>query len=74
MDLKLGNKIVAITGPVKGMGEAITRAFAEEGAKLALLAGDTQAVASLEQALREQERTSCWWHVTSRTPTSASGQ
>ncbi|GGW47884.1 MULTISPECIES: SDR family NAD(P)-dependent oxidoreductase [Halomonadaceae] len=54
MDLKLGNKIVAITGPVKGMGEAITRAFAEEGAKLALLARDTQAVASLEQALREQ--------------------
>ncbi|NGO91353.1 MAG: SDR family NAD(P)-dependent oxidoreductase, partial [Halomonas sp.] len=54
MDLKLSNKIVAITGPVKGMGEAITRAFAEEGAKLALLARDTQSVASLEQALREQ--------------------
>lgn len=55
MDLMLTDKIVAITGPVKGMGEAITRAFAEEGARLALLARDTGAVAALEQELRERE-------------------
>ncbi|WP_249977421.1 SDR family NAD(P)-dependent oxidoreductase [Vreelandella olivaria] len=54
MDLMLTSKIVAITGPAKGMGEAITRAFADEGARLALLARDTQAVSGLEQELREQ--------------------
>lgn len=54
MDLLLTNKIVAITGPAKGMGEAITRAFAVEGARLALLARDTQAVSALEAELREQ--------------------
>ncbi|MCB8888993.1 SDR family NAD(P)-dependent oxidoreductase [Vreelandella malpeensis] len=54
MDLQLTNKIVAITGPVKGMGEAITRAFAQEGARLALLARDTEAVAALEEQLRQQ--------------------
>lgn len=54
MDLLLTNKIVAITGPAKGMGEAITRAFAVEGARLALLARDTLAVSALEMELREQ--------------------
>jgi NAD(P)-dependent dehydrogenase (short-subunit alcohol dehydrogenase family) len=54
MDLMLTNKIVAITGPAKGMGEAVTRAFADEGARLALLARDTQAVSVLEKELRDQ--------------------
>lgn len=54
MDLMLTKKIVAITGPAKGMGEAITRAFAGEGARLALLARDTKAVSVLEKELRDQ--------------------
>lgn len=53
MDLMLTNKIVAITGPAKGMGEAITRAFAVEGARLALLARDVEAVKELDKELRE---------------------
>ncbi|MCS6922188.1 MAG: hypothetical protein NZM07_09795, partial [Elioraea sp.] len=34
-ELGLAGKVCAITGPAKGMGEAITRAFAAEGCRLA---------------------------------------
>jgi 3-oxoacyl-[acyl-carrier protein] reductase len=44
MDLKLNGRVVVITGPAKGMGAAITRAFAAEGCKLALLGRDTAAI------------------------------
>jgi 3-oxoacyl-[acyl-carrier protein] reductase len=44
MDLMLENKVALITGPAKGMGAAITRAFAEQGCKLALLGRDTSAI------------------------------
>lgn len=55
MDLQLTGKVVLITGPVKGMGEAITRAFAAEGCRLGLLARDTSALQALEADLRAQE-------------------
>lgn len=44
MDLKLSNRVALITGPAKGMGAAITLAFAAEGTRLALLGRDTAAI------------------------------
>lgn len=44
MDLELKDKVVAITGPAKGMGAAISLGFAREGAHLALLGRDTEAI------------------------------
>ncbi|MDB5991562.1 MAG: short-chain dehydrogenase [Herbaspirillum sp.] len=44
MDLQLKDKVVVITGPAKGMGRAITLAFAKEGAKLVLTGRDTAAI------------------------------
>jgi 3-oxoacyl-[acyl-carrier protein] reductase len=45
MDLNLKGRVAVITGPAKGMGAAITKAFAAEGAKLALIGRDTAAIA-----------------------------
>jgi NAD(P)-dependent dehydrogenase (short-subunit alcohol dehydrogenase family) len=44
MKLSLENRVVMITGPAKGMGAAVTHAFAEEGCKLALIGRDTAAI------------------------------
>lgn len=44
MDLDLKDKIVVVTGPAKGMGAAISMGFAREGAHLALLGRDTDAI------------------------------
>jgi 3-oxoacyl-[acyl-carrier protein] reductase len=44
MDLQLKNKVIVITGPAKGMGRAITLAFAAEGATLVLAGRDTAAI------------------------------
>lgn len=45
MNLALENKVAVITGPAKGMGAAITRAFAAEGCRLALVGRDLAAIA-----------------------------
>lgn len=44
MDLGLNGKVAVIVGPAKGMGAAVTLAFAREGALLALVARDVAAV------------------------------
>jgi NAD(P)-dependent dehydrogenase (short-subunit alcohol dehydrogenase family) len=52
MDLKLAGRVAVITGPAKGMGAAITRAFAAEGSRLALLGRDTAAIEMVAQEVR----------------------
>ena len=44
MDLQLKDKVTLITGPAKGMGRAVTLAFAAEGARLVLAGRDTAAI------------------------------
>jgi NAD(P)-dependent dehydrogenase (short-subunit alcohol dehydrogenase family) len=44
MDLKLKGRVAVITGPAKGMGAAVTKAFAAEGARLALVGRDVAAI------------------------------
>ncbi|WP_186156575.1 SDR family NAD(P)-dependent oxidoreductase [Burkholderia gladioli] len=50
MDLQLQDKVTIITGPAKGMGRAVTLAFAREGAKLVLAGRD---LAAIEPVLSE---------------------
>jgi NAD(P)-dependent dehydrogenase (short-subunit alcohol dehydrogenase family) len=53
MDLGLGGRVALITGPAKGMGAAISLAFAAEGCRLALLARDIDAVAPVERKIND---------------------
>jgi NAD(P)-dependent dehydrogenase (short-subunit alcohol dehydrogenase family) len=54
MKLALENRVVMITGPAKGMGAAITNAFADEGCKLALLGRDTAAIAPVAEEAKSR--------------------
>lgn len=54
MDLKLAGKVAAVTGASRGLGFAIARSLAEEGAKLAICARDA---AGLEAAAEQLRRT-----------------
>lgn len=51
MNLDLKGKVVVITGPAKGMGRAVTLAFAREGAQLVLAGRDTAAIEEVAQEL-----------------------
>ena len=53
MELKLEGRVAIITGPAKGMGAAITRAFAEEGAQLALIGRDVAAIEPVADEVRQ---------------------
>jgi 3-oxoacyl-[acyl-carrier protein] reductase len=52
MDLKLDGRITMITGPAKGMGAAVSMAFAGEGARLALVGRDVAAIAPVADAAK----------------------
>ncbi len=54
MDLQLRDKVVLITGGAKGIGGAITRACAEEGAIPAIVDRDQAARAEIEKQLSDQ--------------------
>ncbi|MCA3337702.1 MAG: SDR family NAD(P)-dependent oxidoreductase, partial [Roseomonas sp.] len=44
MELNLKGRVAVITGPAKGMGAAVTLAFAREGCRLALFGRDVAAI------------------------------
>jgi NAD(P)-dependent dehydrogenase (short-subunit alcohol dehydrogenase family) len=52
MDLHLTGKVALITGPAKGMGAAITLAFAREGCDLFLIGRDLAAIEPVAEAAR----------------------
>jgi NAD(P)-dependent dehydrogenase (short-subunit alcohol dehydrogenase family) len=52
MNLDLKGRVTLITGPAKGMGAAITMAFAAEGARLALLGRDVVAIEPIAKEAR----------------------
>ncbi|WMS42639.1 SDR family oxidoreductase [Acuticoccus sp. MNP-M23] len=56
MELHMQGQVAVITGPAKGMGAAITRAFAEEGVDLALFGRDTDAIAPVAEECRAMGR------------------
>lgn len=53
MDLQLQNKVTVITGPAKGMGSAVSLAFARHGARLVLAGRDTAAIEPVATAARD---------------------
>jgi NAD(P)-dependent dehydrogenase (short-subunit alcohol dehydrogenase family) len=52
MNLQLQGRVAMISGPAKGMGAAITAAFAAEGARLALIGRDCAAIAPVAEIVR----------------------
>jgi 3-oxoacyl-[acyl-carrier protein] reductase len=52
VELGIAGKVAVITGPAKGMGAAVTRAFAAEGCTLVLLGRDTLAIEPVAAEVR----------------------
>lgn len=52
MNLQLNGKVVVITGPAKGMGRAVSLAFAAEGAHLVLAGRDVAAIEPVAEEAR----------------------
>jgi L-fucose dehydrogenase len=56
MDLELKDKVVLITGGAKGIGAAIARTIAQEGAIPVIVDRDQEAAAKLQAELRQRNR------------------
>ena len=56
MELGLEDKVVVITGPAKGMGRAVSLAFADEGARLVLAGRDVAAIEPVAAEMRAKGR------------------
>ncbi len=56
MDLQIAGKVAVITGPAKGMGAAITLAFAREGCDLVLAGRDIAAIEPVAEEARAMGR------------------
>jgi NAD(P)-dependent dehydrogenase (short-subunit alcohol dehydrogenase family) len=52
MDLGLKGRVAVITGPAKGMGAAVSLAFAHEGCKLALIGRDVSAIEPVAREIK----------------------
>jgi L-fucose dehydrogenase len=52
MDLQIKDKVVLVTGGAKGIGEAIVKTCAQEGAVAIAVDPDAQAVQRLDEELR----------------------
>jgi len=52
MDLNLKGRVAMITGPAKGMGAAVSIAFAREGCRLALVGRDVAAIEPVAAEVR----------------------
>ena len=52
MDLGLKGRVAVITGPAKGMGAAVSKAFANEGCKLALIGRDIKAITPVAEEIQ----------------------
>jgi L-fucose dehydrogenase len=57
MDLQLRNKVILVTGGANGIGAAIVRGAAEEGAIPVIVDRDAEATEQLQSALRNNART-----------------
>ena len=63
MDLELKDKVVLVTGGAQGIGEAITRRFAKEGAVTIILDRNEKAATALVQSLKAESLRVDWPHV-----------
>ncbi len=53
MELGLKGRVAVVTGPAKGMGAVISKAFAAEGCRMALIGRDTGAIDAVAREIRD---------------------
>src|SRR5205807_6074222 len=53
MDRGLKGRVAVITGPAKGMGAAVSKAFATEGCRLALIGRDVKAIEPVAAEIKQ---------------------